>query len=451
MTALPRRIPPAVPRPGVVVDRRYRLTELLGSGGTADVFRGVDVRLRRDVAVKVFRPGASAVTAERFCQEAELLGRLTHPALVEVHDVGRHASSVYVVMRLVEGVTLREHLLDGPMPDGQVARLGVRLASALSHVHAAGVVHRDVKPSNILVGLDGAAYLTDFGISRFVDEPTRSAPGTLVGTVPYLAPEQLLGHGSGPASDIHALGLVLLEAVKGEREYPGGPTEAGPARALRPPMVPAYTSAGLTAAIEAMTRTDPERRPGAAECVRLLEAASEDASSPRRAPALSGHAASVPTRGRAENRVAPPPDSPPTVPGRHGRRRLAALSLAAGIALGTGGTAVFAVMDADSGSDARPGSRPAPATSGPGVPESPVAAPPAPGPTGVRDATTPAPTTPPVAPPVTDEPGSPASGKPLTDAPEDEGRNDNEGNRSEREGNGKGGAKSGARPNKPAR
>jgi hypothetical protein len=395
MTALPRRIPPPVPRSGVVLDDRYRLAEPLGAGGTADVFRGVDLRLRRDVAVKVFRPGSCAVTPERFCQEAELLGRLAHPALVEVHDVGRQATHVYVVMRLVEGVTLREHILDGPLAADRVARLGTRLASALAHVHAAGVVHRDVKPSNVLVGLDDAPYLADFGISRLVDEPTRSAPGTLIGTIPYLAPEQLLGRGSGPASDIHALGLVLLEALKGEKEYPGGPLAAGTARALRAPCIPPWAPTQLASAIEAMTHAEPADRPDAAECVRLLEAAAASegaevthaAESP--ATVAVGVGASSPATATS---AAPEPSATRAV--RRRRHRTPALALAAGLALGAGGATVPFVLGV--------GSAPAADRTQPPPAPLPVADLPraAPSPTGVpaTPATTP-PTTPPAASP----------------------------------------------------
>ncbi|MGA4543452.1 protein kinase domain-containing protein [Uniformispora flossi] len=390
MTALPRRIPPPVPRSGVVLDDRYRLAEPLGAGGTADVFRGVDLRLRRDVAVKVFRPGACAVTPERFCQEAELLGRLAHPALVEVHDVGRQATHVYVVMRLVEGVTLREHILDGPLPADRVARLGTRLASALAHVHAAGVVHRDVKPSNVLVGLDDAPYLADFGISRLVDEPTRSAPGTLIGTIPYLAPEQLLGRGSGPASDIHALGLVLLEALKGEKEYPGGPLAAGTARALRPPCIPPWAPAELASAIEAMTHAEPADRPDAAECVRLLEAAaaSEGAEVTHAAESPATVAVGTGASGPAATSAASETSAAPAV--RRRRHRTPALALAAGLALGAGGATVPFVLGV--------GSAPAADRTQPPPAPLPVADLPRSAPSATGDPTTPA-ATPPVASP----------------------------------------------------
>ncbi|MET7298578.1 protein kinase [Embleya sp. NPDC005575] len=359
MTALPRRIRRPLPRSGGILDGRYRLGQLLGAGGTADVFRAVDLRLRREVAVKIFRPGACAVTAERFCQEAVLLGRLTHPALVTVHDVGWHESCTYVVMRLIRGVTLREHLLDGPLTGDRVARLGARLASALGHVHAAGIVHRDVKPSNVLIGPGDAPYLADFGISRLVDEPTRSTPGTIVGTIPYLAPEQILGQGSGPACDVHALGLVLLEALKGEREYPGASLDAALARSLRSPHIPSYVPGELACVIEAMTRTDPAARPGAAECVRLLEAAASSSTPTSGAPPES----EVTTHKTPVGEI-PPSTSASAASGtkvvRRRRHRLPAAGVVAGIILGATGATV-AVLDNHAAPDAD-NSRPAPTT-----------------------------------------------------------------------------------------
>ncbi|MFG1811564.1 serine/threonine-protein kinase [Streptomyces sp. NPDC049040] len=261
------------PQPGDVLDERYRLDEVLGAGGTADVFRAMDLKLRREVAVKVFRPGATAVSAARFGEEAVLLARLTHPALVAVYDTGRYLGGAYVVMQLVKGVTLRERLSEGRLPPAQAARIGAQLASALAHAHAAGIVHRDVKPSNVLLGPGDAPYLADFGISRLIDEPTRAEPGMVVGTAPYLAPEQMLGKGSGPASDVYALGLVLLEALKGEREYQGTPLAAGTARLFRSPEIPQWVPPELASVIAAMTRSEPAERPDADRCVRALEEA----------------------------------------------------------------------------------------------------------------------------------------------------------------------------------
>ncbi|MFC4036295.1 protein kinase [Streptomyces polygonati] len=339
MSAHERPAGPSGPRTGDVLDDRYRLDEILGTGGTADVFRAADLRLRREVAVKVFRPGATAISADRFCEEAILLGRLAHPALLAVYDAGRYLGGAYVVMHLVKGITLRERIHDGaPLTDADVARLGGQLALALAHAHAAGIVHRDVKPSNVLLGPDETPYLADFGISRLIDEPTRAEPGTVVGTVPYLAPEQVLGRGSSPASDIYSLGLVLLEAVKGEKEYQGAPLEASAARLLRSPEIPQRLSAELAHVIEAMTRTEPRERPDAQRCAELLHRAALSRS-PR-----AGAALDVPTR---PSRTTGHGD-----PARPGRQRGALAGLTAVVVLAATGATLLAMDGGPTAQDA---------------------------------------------------------------------------------------------------
>ncbi|WUH89456.1 serine/threonine protein kinase [Streptomyces sp. NBC_00433] len=357
MSALQRPAGPPGPRTGDVLDGRYRLDEILGTGGTADVFRAADLRLRREVAVKVFRPGATAVSADRFCEEAILLGRLTHPALLAVYDTGRYLGGAYVVMHLVNGITLRERIHGGaPLTDADVARLGEQLALALAHAHAAGIVHRDVKPSNVLLGPGDTPYLADFGISRLIDEPTRAEPGTVVGTVPYLAPEQVLGRGSSPASDIYSLGLVLLEAVKGEKEYQGAPLEAGAARLLRSPEIPRWLSPELAHVVEAMTRGEHRARPDARSCAELLHRA----------------AASRPPRARAATDV-PTQPSRTVIRGavaRPGRRRSAlVVGLTAVVVLGATGATLLAMDGSPAAPDAGTHrSAPAGATAAPTTP-----------------------------------------------------------------------------------
>ncbi|MEU9143905.1 serine/threonine-protein kinase [Streptomyces sp. NPDC048349] len=264
MSAHPSSAHAAQIQPGTLLGDRYRLRALIGSGGTADVYRGVDHVLRREVAVKVFRPGADTVTADRFCDEAQILARLSHRALVTVYDTGRHEQGAYMVTELISGTTLRTRISAGPLAPVHVIRLGADIASALDHVHAHGIIHRDIKPSNILLSDDGSPFLADFGLSRDVDHQSRSEPDMLVGTLPYMAPEQLLGHGAGPASDVYALGLTLLEALTGVREYLGTAVEVGVAPLLRPPQVPEFLPAALARLLKAMTDQDPRARPDAA-------------------------------------------------------------------------------------------------------------------------------------------------------------------------------------------
>ncbi|OEJ30385.1 hypothetical protein BGK67_02580 [Streptomyces subrutilus] len=259
-------------RPGSLLGDRYRLQTLIGSGGTADVYRAVDHVLRREVAVKVFRPGADTVTADRFCDEARILARLSHRALVTVYDTGRHEHGAYMVTELIPGTTLRTRITAGPLAPVQVIRLGAEIASALDHVHAHGIIHRDIKPSNVLLGEAGSPFLADFGLSRAVDDHSRSGPDTLVGTLPYMAPEQLLGQGAGTASDVYALGLTLLEALTGVREYLGNAVEVGVAPLLRPPQVPDLLPAALVRLLKAMTDQDPHSRPDAARIHLALQA-----------------------------------------------------------------------------------------------------------------------------------------------------------------------------------
>ncbi|MFD3571924.1 protein kinase [Streptomyces sp. NPDC058667] len=250
---------------------RYRLDELLGRGGAADVYEALDMRLRRPVAVKVFRPEGEAQAEERFTDEGRLLAQLQHPGLVTLYDSGQEEDGrPFLVMQLIRGTTLSRRIAVAPMTPAEVARIGCALASALAHVHAAGVVHRDVKPSNILLDETGAPHLTDFGISRLLDTTTHTATGVLLGTAAYMAPEQVRGRGVGPAADIYSLGLVLLESLKGELEYGGAPLEAAVARLHRPPVIPPGLPADLVELLEAMTDPDERSRPDAHACLSAL-------------------------------------------------------------------------------------------------------------------------------------------------------------------------------------
>lgn len=265
---------------------RYRLDDLLGRGGAADVYEGVDLRLRRPVAVKVFRPDGAAGTEERFDGEGRLLAQLQHPGLITVYDCGRDDGTPYLVMELVRGTTLRRRIATAPLAPPEACRIGAALASALAHVHEAGVVHRDVKPANILLDEGGAPRLTDFGISRLLDTTAQTVTGALVGTAAYMAPEQVLGRGAGPAADIYSLGLVLIESIKGELEYGGAPLEAAVARLHRPPVVPRDIPAAVAELLEAMTDAEESRRPDARTCARALAAlAAEEPEGAADAPA----------------------------------------------------------------------------------------------------------------------------------------------------------------------
>ncbi|WP_371476844.1 serine/threonine-protein kinase [Kitasatospora sp. NBC_00315] len=249
---------------------RYRVQEHLGRGGAAEVVRAVDERLQRSVALKVFRPEAGGDAAERFAQEGRALARLRHPGLVEVYDYGTWGERPFLVLELIEGPTLREVLAREPLSPVAAARLGSQLARVLSFVHGHGVVHRDVKPSNILIGEGGAPRLADFGVARLPGDAAMTRTGCVVGTPAYLAPEQIRGRSARPAADVYALGLVLVECLTGRREYGGAPLEAAAARLHRSPAVPGHLPRGLSRILRQMTLSDPLQRPSAIECADAL-------------------------------------------------------------------------------------------------------------------------------------------------------------------------------------
>ncbi len=284
-------IVPAVPESGSLLGGRYRLAELLGQGGVADVFRARDEMLQRDVAVKLFRPDASALDDERRRQgEMRVLASLNHPGLVTVFDAGRDETQPgvprsFLVLELVDGVTLARRIADGPVSMAAVAHIGCQLADALAYVHLRGVVHRGVKPANVLLtepdaGQPGhvVAKLTDFGIARLLDGSRLTMHGMTVGTAQYLSPEQARGHNVGPPSDVYSLGLSLLECLTGEVAYPGSAIEAAAARLHSAPPLPDEFGEAWTDLLKAMTAIDPAARPTTAQAAETLRQLSAGAS-----------------------------------------------------------------------------------------------------------------------------------------------------------------------------
>ena len=258
-----------------LVSGRYRLDELIGRGGTAQVWRATDTLLDRLVALKLVTVAHDASSA-RAADEARTLAQLSHPSLVQVYDAGTDdLGRPWVVMELVDGETLAEAIRREPLIPERVAAIGAVLADGLAHVHARGLVHRDVKPANVLVGRDGRVRLTDFGIARLVDSARVTSTGLLIGTASYLAPEQVAGQPVGPPADVWSLGLLLLEALTGRREYDGGTVETAVARLARPPAVPTSLGAGWVGLLTRMTSREPADRPTAAECAPVLRALAE--------------------------------------------------------------------------------------------------------------------------------------------------------------------------------
>ncbi|MER5451012.1 protein kinase [Streptomyces sp. NPDC002764] len=243
---------------------------MIGWGGAADVHRGFDLQLRRPVAVKIFRAGTGFDTEESFRSEAVILAQLQHPGLVTAYDAGRHDGDAYLVMQLVDGPTLKTRIAERPLSPEVTAMLGADLADALDHAHEKGIIHRDVKPSNILLDASDSPHLTDFGISRLLDSTAYTATGALVGTAAYLSPEQVLGRPVGPPADVYALGLVLLECVTGRLEYEGGPLEAAIARLHRRPALPDFLPEAFGDLLHRMTALEEHDRPTARDCASAL-------------------------------------------------------------------------------------------------------------------------------------------------------------------------------------
>jgi eukaryotic-like serine/threonine-protein kinase len=252
-----------------VVGGRYELGALLGTGASAVVRRGLDRVSGRTFAVKLFHAGASAHDRRRQQREMSALATLHHPGLVALYDGGVEDGRPFIVTDLVEGPTLAERLDAGPLDPEELLGVGARLADALAHVHHAGIVHRDLKPANVLLGADGPR-LADFGIARALDGTAVTGTGYVVGTAAYLAPEQVRGEWVGPQADVYALGLVLLEALTGRREYPGALVESATARLHRPPGIPTGLPFALDTALRAMTALDPADRPTAADVATML-------------------------------------------------------------------------------------------------------------------------------------------------------------------------------------
>jgi eukaryotic-like serine/threonine-protein kinase len=270
---------------------RYRLDGLLGRGGMAEVYLAQDTVLARPVAVKVFRPGTgSLLHGKRQHQEAELLASLDHSGLVTVYDAGFDPDEErsFLVMEIVRGPTLAARLVAGPLNEADVRDVGASLAEALAYVHEHGVVHRDVKPGNVLftdAGDNHSVKLTDFGIARMADSARLTEDGLIVGSARYLSPEQARGAEVGPPTDVYALGLLLLESLTGAPVFPGTGIETAVARLHRDPQIPDGLDPAFARLLAAMTRREPAERPSA----RDVAAALRHTSATQDLPAIEAH------------------------------------------------------------------------------------------------------------------------------------------------------------------
>jgi hypothetical protein len=241
----------------------------LGAGGMASVWLCRDERLDRPVAVKRLHADSPRDAERRFLREAKLGASMNHPNLVSVFDTETDDEGLLIVMEHVEGESLAHALLRGPLPPGRVGGIARELGEALDHVHANGVVHRDVKPANVLLRHDGAVKLVDLGIAVSVDQTRVTRSGTVLGSAAYMAPEQLEGKDVGPATDVYALAAVCFEALAGRKARDGRtPVEIAHSVATTPPpdvreLAPELPAAASRALARGMAR-DPAERPASA-------------------------------------------------------------------------------------------------------------------------------------------------------------------------------------------
>ncbi|MFE7625995.1 serine/threonine-protein kinase [Streptomyces sp. NPDC057509] len=338
---------------GLLLAGRYRLGDVLGRGGMGQVWRAHDEVLHRTVAVKELTAGLYVTDADRLVlhartqKEARAAARITHPGVVTVHDVVEYDNRPWIVMQYVDGPSLADRAKEyGEVEAREAARIGLHVLGALRAAHDAGVLHRDVKPGNVLLARDGRVLLTDFGIAAIEGDSTITRTGELVGSIDYLAPERVRGGDPGPASDLWSLGATLYTAVEGRSPFRRtSPISTMQAVVTEDPPPPGRAGA-LAPVITALLRKEPEDRPSAAETERMLMEAMEGRA-PRSAQAF------VPTQQVSEEmlrggtavlpQLGPAPAPAPAPAPRRSRWRTTVLVIALAAVLG-GGAGIAAMM-----------------------------------------------------------------------------------------------------------
>ncbi|WP_164873213.1 serine/threonine-protein kinase, partial [Streptomyces resistomycificus] len=270
---------------GRTVGGRYRLVERIGSGGMGTVWRAVDELVEREVAVKQPRlPGdpeseSRQRAAHRLYREARAAARVDHPSAVSIHDVvvEEEDGLPWIVMELVRGESMHELLQRGPLEPAEAARIGLAVLGALRAAHAVGIVHRDVKPANVLLGRHHRVVLTDFGIAHVQGEESLTVSGEFVGSLEFIAPERMSGPGAaGPSSDLWSLGVLLYAAVEGGSPFRRTTLESTLAAILAADPPEPKQAGPLGPLLVRLLAKDPERRPGPEEVAAVLEAAARE-------------------------------------------------------------------------------------------------------------------------------------------------------------------------------
>ncbi|MFD7655812.1 serine/threonine-protein kinase [Actinosynnema sp. NPDC059797] len=308
---------------GRVLDGRFELLERLGSGGMGTVWRALDLGLHREVAIKEVRPadadhveGNPAVAAqlrERVLRESRALARLQHPNVVSIYQIIESPDSPYpwIVMELVRGTSLDARLDEGVLTPAEAARVGRDVLAALRSAHSAGVMHRDVKPGNVLLRTDGSAVLTDFGIAALQGSTQLTATGDVIGSPEYIAPERLRGDETHPASDLWSLAMLLYVAVEGHHPMRRASTMATLAAVMTEPVPPPRRAGALAPALNAALRNDPAERPTGEVLDRLLAAAERTPDPYPGPPTPAGFAVQGPPSGPQHRQPHPPAGSTP--------------------------------------------------------------------------------------------------------------------------------------------
>jgi eukaryotic-like serine/threonine-protein kinase len=253
---------------GMQLSGRYRLDAQIGAGGMSTVYRAFDVNLERQVAIKLLHREMSADSdqLERFRREARAVAQLSHPHIVGVIDAGEDEGRPYIVFEYVEGETLKQRINElGRLPVDESVAYAIEIARALGCAHSHGIVHRDVKPQNVLIDEEGSAKVTDFGIARSLKDDGLTADGRVLGTTDYVSPEQALGHDVNGQSDIYSLGIVLFEMLTGEVPFHGENQVAVAMKHVREDFPDVSkrrpeVSAGLAAVLDRMTDKDLAHR-----------------------------------------------------------------------------------------------------------------------------------------------------------------------------------------------